>query len=69
MRLTEVNNADHTVTITLVHDPKTNIVQHIEFSQVPSNVPPEPVTWAVRARHCLQNLLQTIAVGVSKKGT
>lgn len=56
------------MTITLVHDLKTNTVQLLEFPKLAPNAPPEPVTWAVRARQCLKTLLQRISEQISKKG-
>ena len=66
LQLTEVANENNTVTVTLVHDMKKNDVQHLEFRNL-ANAPPEPVTWAVRARVALQSLLQKIAEHIPKK--
>lgn len=66
LQLTEVANENNTVTVTLLHDMRKNDVQHFEFPNL-ANAPPEPVTWAVRARTALASLLQKISEHIPKK--
>lgn len=74
--MTSLKNEENTVTITLMHDLKTNTVQHLEFPPnarpnpmggQPSNLPPEPQRWAVRARAAVANLLHRISDEIAKK--
>ena len=68
MQLTEVKNEEHTVTVAILHDLKTNIVQHLDFPKHNSTQQQERETWAVKARNCFHNTLHRIQKGISQKG-
>ena len=67
MQLTEVKNEEHTVTVAILHDLKTNIVQHLDFPKH-SSTQQERETWAVKARNCFHHTLLRIQKGISQKG-
>ena len=68
MQLTEVKNEEHTVTVAILHDLSTNIVQHLDFPKRSSTQQQERETWAVKARNCFHNTLLRIQKGISQKG-
>jgi len=67
LQLTEVKNENNTVTVTVVHDVRTNTVQHVKFPKLLQNDIQEPITWATRARQSFDSLLQRISEQISKK--
>jgi len=66
LQLTDLQNEENIVVLTLVHEVRTNLVHALEYIPL-KNVPAEPTSWAVRARSQVIAFLNQIAQTIAQR--